>query len=75
MKTLNDSEANYLNVSQAAEYLGLSTSFLNKRRRAHGAGPSFIKVGKRVLYDCADLELWMHSLRAASTTEAAGVIS
>ena len=47
-----------LNVREAAAYLGLSVSNLNKLRIT-GTGPRFLKLGSRVLYDCRDLEAWV----------------
>lgn len=46
-----------LNVQEAARTLGLSASTLNKLR-VTGGGPRFMKLGRRVLYDVADLEKW-----------------
>jgi excisionase family DNA binding protein len=45
-----------LNVREAAHYLGLSVSTLNKMRL--GSGPRYLKFGRRVLYDQRDLEEW-----------------
>jgi predicted DNA-binding transcriptional regulator AlpA len=61
----------FVNVREAAEYLGLSASFLNKRR-VYGGGPMYIKVGKRVMYDCGDLEAWIACQKVYNTSEAEG---
>jgi excisionase family DNA binding protein len=45
-----------LNVREAAAYLGLSPSTLNKLRLA--SGPRYLKLGRRVLYDLRELEAW-----------------
>jgi hypothetical protein len=37
----------YMNVAEAAEYTGLATSTLNKRRLT-GDGPDYFKLGRRV---------------------------
>lgn len=57
-----------LDTSQAAEYLGLGKSTLDKLRVV-GGGPAFIKIGKRVVYDPADLDAWFASHKRASTSE------
>ncbi len=43
-----------LDTVGAADYLGLGKSTLDKLR-VGGGGPAFIKIGKRVVYDPADL--------------------
>lgn len=52
----------------AADYLGSSASTLNKLR-CYGGGPKFIKIGKKVVYDQADLDAWMAARKRASTSE------
>ena len=61
-----------LSVDGAADYLGVSVSFLNKARLT-GNGPVFLKLGSRVAYERADLDSWLRSRRRQSTsaTEAA----
>lgn len=59
-----------LNVAQAAEYTGLSVSFLNKRR-VYGGGPLYIKVGKRIVYDSADVDSWLAGRKIANTSHRA----
>jgi len=56
-----------LTVQQAAEYLGLAVSTLNKWR-CHGGGPVFIKMGKAVRYHIEDLEAFIQSGKNASTS-------
>ena len=46
-----------LTVSEAAQSLGISKSWLDKLRES-GAGPAFIRLGRRVVYDARDLEEW-----------------
>jgi hypothetical protein len=43
-----------LSVRQAAEYIPLAVGTLNKLR-VSGEGPTFIKLGAKVLYDTVDL--------------------
>jgi hypothetical protein len=44
-----------LSVREAAQYLGLSKSLLDKKR-LDGTGAVYLKLGRRVLYDIEDLE-------------------
>ena len=44
-----------LNVNEAADYLGISVSKLNKLR-TYGGGTRYYKLGHRVVYDIADLD-------------------
>jgi excisionase family DNA binding protein len=57
-----------LTVKQAAEYIGIAKSTLDKMRVA-GGGPRFIKIGKRVLYDKADLDAWIEAQKRRSTAD------
>lgn len=59
-----------LRTQGAAEYLSISVSTLNKLRLT-GGGPSYIKLGKSVLYDPSDLDVWLASKRRRSTSVAA----
>lgn len=62
------SSASPLDVSGAAQRLGLSVSTLNKLR-VFGGGPVFLKLGRRVVYDPADLDAWLASKRRRSTSD------
>jgi predicted DNA-binding transcriptional regulator AlpA len=55
-------------VCETAAYLGVSKSWLDKRR-LDGNGPRYIKIGRRVCYDLADLELFVASLKRHHTSE------
>ena len=57
-----------LRTPQAAQYLGISASSLNKYR-VFGGGPIFCKVGRSVVYDSTDLDAWLASRRRASTSD------
>lgn len=57
-----------LNVQAAARYIGLSPSTLNKFR-VFGGGPVFLKLGRRVAYDLADLDAWLSERRRRSTSD------
>lgn len=47
-----------LNTTEAATYLRMSPSWLNKTR-LHGTGPVYFKTGGRVQYDTRDLDAWL----------------
>lgn len=57
-----------LRTPQAAQYLGISASSLNKYR-VFGGGPIFCKVGRSVVYDATDLDAWLASCRRTSTSD------
>ena len=57
-----------LTVVQAATYLGLAVSTLNKWR-CHGGGPVFIKLGRAVRYRQEDLDQFVMDGRATMTCE------
>lgn len=57
-----------LTVSEAAEYVRLSPSTLNKMR-LRGDGPAYLKLGpRRVIYDRIDLDEWLNRSRRRSTS-------
>ena len=53
---------------EAAQYVGLSRFTLEKYR-SHGGGPTYIKLGKRVVYLVSDLDQWLASRRRTSTSD------
>ena len=57
-----------LTVVQAATYLGLAVSTLNKWR-CHGGGPVFVKLGRAVRYRQEDLDQFVMDGRATMTCE------
>lgn len=57
-----------LSVNMAAEYCGCSVSWLNKLRLTQ-AGPVYIKLGSKVVYDEADLAAWLDAQKRTSTSE------
>lgn len=60
---------NKLRAPAAAQYVGLSPSTLAKMR-LRGDGPLYMKAGPRVvLYDIADLDIWLASRKRRSTSE------
>jgi len=54
---------------EAAEYLGVSASILAKWR-CTGAGPTFSRRQRVILYAVEDLDAWARDGRVRSTTEA-----
>jgi predicted DNA-binding transcriptional regulator AlpA len=58
-----------LSVVDAARYLNLSVSFLNKAR-CFGTGPRYVKCGlRRVAYRQSDLNAWRDQRAFASTSQ------
>ena len=57
-----------MNVEAAARLCGCSRSFLN-RLRVTGGGPAFVKLGRRVAYEAAELRSWLASRRRTSTSQ------
>jgi predicted DNA-binding transcriptional regulator AlpA len=55
-------------VREAAAYLGISVSMLNKLRLT-GNGPPYMKLGRRVLYGLHDLETWAATRKRNHTSE------
>lgn len=57
-----------LRTPDAAEYCGSSSSTFEKLRLT-GGGPHFVKIGRRVVYDPADLDAWLAENRQRSTSD------
>ena len=55
-----------LDTREAAEYTGLSPKTL-ETMRSRGGGPTFVKLGKRVVYLIADIDHWLTNNRRANT--------
>lgn len=59
----------FLTTQEAAAYLRVSKSYLDKLR-VYGGGPPFHRPGRRkILYRKADLVLWLAARRFGSTSE------
>ncbi|MEX0307167.1 MAG: helix-turn-helix transcriptional regulator [Ruegeria sp.] len=57
-------QAHYLTAQEAAQYTGISQSYLAKLRMGIGGvtGPRFIRIGLRsIRYKRSDLDAWMIS--------------
>ena len=59
-----------LRAPDAAAYVGLAASTLNKMR-VRGDGPVYSKLGRIVVYDVADLDGWLEVNKRASTSDGA----
>ena len=59
-----------IRVKEAASYVGLSKSSLDKLR-CFGGGPRFFKLGRAVIYDIADLDTWVSERSRANTWQPA----
>jgi hypothetical protein len=59
----------YLNNVEAARFVGLSASTMNKLR-VSGGGPRFLKPVRRVLYERGALLEWTRSHERTSTSDA-----
>jgi predicted DNA-binding transcriptional regulator AlpA len=57
-----------LRTEDAARYAGSSGSAFAKMR-CYGGGPRFIKIGRIVVYDTADLDAWLASKTFSSTSQ------
>jgi hypothetical protein len=57
-----------LATTDAAPLAGVAPKTLENWRTL-GVGPRFIKAGRRVLYDPADLQAWRDQNRFGSTSE------
>ncbi|EAQ33927.1 hypothetical protein NB311A_02687 [Nitrobacter sp. Nb-311A] len=61
--------AKVVTTSEAARLVGLSESTLAKLR-LNGNGPTYCKLGRRVVYRTVDLEQWLQSRTARDTSDA-----
>lgn len=59
----------YMNVKEAAAYLGVSASYLNKLRCLSSEGPRFASFGKAIRYSAEDLKSWAEAQKRKSTTD------
>jgi len=60
--------ARYVRTHDAARVLGISPRTLEKYR-CHGNGPTFRKLGGRVVYAIDDLEAWANRAACNSTSD------
>lgn len=60
--------SDYLTVSEAAQKLKVSESYLNKLRVV-GGSPPYLRFGRTIRYRPADLDAWAAERVAGSTSE------
>jgi hypothetical protein len=58
-----------LSHRDAARHLGLAASTLAKMR-CRGGSPTFLRLGRKIVYCRADLDAWLRARRATSTSDA-----
>ncbi|AQR61686.1 DNA-binding protein [Brevundimonas sp. LM2] len=64
----------FLRTPEAARFLGLSGRTLEKHR-TFGTGPTYRKIGGRVVYAQADLQAWAdRGLRGSTSDRGVGVV-
>ena len=61
----------YLRTPEAARFLGLSGRTLEKHR-TYGTGPTYRKIGGRVVYSVGDLQSWADRGVKSSTSDPGG---
>ncbi|NNH67831.1 helix-turn-helix transcriptional regulator [Rhizobium laguerreae] len=57
-----------MRVNDASEYTSISVSTLNKLRLT-GGGPTYVKIGKSVVYLISDLDAWLEAKRQKTTID------
>jgi|TARA_B100000315_G_scaffold31795_1_gene26823 predicted DNA-binding transcriptional regulator AlpA len=55
-------------TTDAAGYCGMAKSTLEKLR-VTGGGPPYLKIGRTVVYNVADLDEWLATKRRSSTSD------
>jgi hypothetical protein len=65
---LSETGSRYVRTQEAARLLDLSARTLEKYR-CHGTGPTFRKLGGRVVYLIDDLEAWADHAACHSTSD------
>ena len=63
----------YLRTQEAARFLGLSERTLEKHR-TYGTGPTYRKLGGRVVYAVDDLQAWAERGAVTSTSDPRGAV-
>ena len=59
----------FLTTTQAAEYLGMTKSYI-QRLRMTGEGPEYLRISpRRVLYLVEDINRWLEGQRRRSTVD------
>lgn len=68
MQTSNLTENRCLRTFEAAAYIGLSKSTLEKLR-VTGGGPEYAALGRVVVYRIEDLDAWVLARKRRSTSD------
>jgi len=68
MQNQNQASKRYVRTKDAAYYVGLSKSTLEKMRLT-GGGPEYSALGRVIVYQVADLDLWIASKKCRSTSD------
>ncbi|MDX8492524.1 helix-turn-helix domain-containing protein [Mesorhizobium sp. VK22B] len=63
----------FLRTQEAAEFLSLSARTLEKHR-TYGTGPTYRKLGGRVVYSVDDLQAWAERGAVTSTSDPRGSV-
>ena len=71
--TLAGMPPRFLRTPEAARFLGLSDRTLEKHR-TYGTGPSYRKLGGRVVYAVEDLQAWADRGTVTSTSDPRGTV-
>jgi hypothetical protein len=66
---LSGREQRYVDTPDAAQYLGVSTAFLEKNRVTGAVDIPYIRLGRRVLYDLVVLDRVMAEMARLNTSE------
>ena len=66
--TSNPLPSDTLDAPTAALYCGLATATLAKLRCRGGSMP-FMRLGRKIVYRCADLDTWLDARRVRNTIE------
>lgn len=61
----------YLRAPDAARFLGISIRTLEKHR-TYGTGPTYRKIGGRIVYSVEDLQAWTENGIRKSTSDETG---
>ena len=68
LETEREIDHTFLTVMEAANYLRLSKSFLDKLR-CNGGGPKYHRHGRRIFYKVEDLDAWSDGRCFSSTSQ------
>ena len=68
MAESRSSRRSLASIEETAEYLGITRGALAQMRYM-GTGPAFHKIGRKVVYDLAEVNAWLDSNRHEKTGE------